>query len=549
MPLDYRQVQGPEQLDTNLPDSGASARAQALSRTFKEFTDVAANEGSKFSAEAGKQAGAAAGASGDPNYRTGWNQFSAYNTAYNNAATGQYAIESQAHADDLAERLRVEANNDPAAFQATYSAARDATLKNAPPMARAALTEIYNRNLAAGMSSISFAQATEQRNTAISSYNFGVERQTSRLAKIMSSDNPEDQALVEQEHGNLMGIIQGGVIAGIYSPAEAALKNVVAMKEATGQSFELRFDTALLNSSFGNREGVNTVLDNFTRAHQENLADTNNPVAFSEPEYNQLMSVAKQKLAQQNLADANNQKDGKTAEKAKYEQGAINLTVAMGNGTVTAAMVTRMVANREVESSVGRSVLATLKSSGGDSPPNERALAVLKADPETLKLSPAEVLKLGSINAKQQMELTSWIGTQNNGWESHPAIKDARADIAAELKKKAGGLSYQFMSDDQQREYDRTGVQFTTQMNALPVDQRDKEAPRIANNVILDSKAQDAKISAQRYENGRASLDRTYGPNGTNFKSNEDYAARVKDLDANVKKYNDQADEFRKGIK
>src|ERR1700686_1813461 len=75
---DYRRLQSPIQIDTNLPDSGAASRAEALANTFKEFAGTASAVGNKLNTLAGSQAGAAAGQ--DPNFapKTGLAAITAY---------------------------------------------------------------------------------------------------------------------------------------------------------------------------------------------------------------------------------------------------------------------------------------------------------------------------------------------------------------------------------------------------------------------------------------------------------------------------------------
>ena len=283
---DYRQLQNPAQVRTDLPSSGAAERAAELGRVFKEFSSEAINVSNTLGTQAGAIAGAAAGATGHPQYRQGLERFSAYSQAFNNAATGAYAIQAEAAADDAASRLRVEANNDPATFAATFSARRDAVVKQAPPQAQAMLTELYNKRLANGLAAISGDRATEIRNTQRNIYDEGVQRQTSRVAILQGSPNPQDQLAAEDEHAKLSALIEGGVASGLYSKAEAEAMHVNSMRAITAQVFQTQFDREL-NGPDG-ALGAVKLLDNFQSAHLTNLADKNAVPILSEPEYQKL---------------------------------------------------------------------------------------------------------------------------------------------------------------------------------------------------------------------------------------------------------------------
>src|SRR5438132_5188212 len=108
--IDYRSLQAPDQVRTDLPDSGAAARAQALHAAFKEFEDVSGNIYNQVQTHAGALAGAASGDTGHPQYREGLARLTAYGRAFNNAATGAYAVQAEAQAEDAAARRRVQAN-------------------------------------------------------------------------------------------------------------------------------------------------------------------------------------------------------------------------------------------------------------------------------------------------------------------------------------------------------------------------------------------------------------------------------------------------------
>lgn len=561
-PFDYRDVQAPTQVETNLPGSGAAERAQQLAATFKQFSGDAQDVADKINTSAGAIAGAAAGATGNPNYREGLERFTAYSRAYNHAATGAYAVQAEAAAEDDAARLRVQANNDPNTFRTTYAAVRDAVVKNAPPEAQGMLAELYNRHLAAGIAAVSGAQAEEIHQTQKATYDMGVQRAITRVATLQGSSNPQDQLQGDDEHAKLSALITGGVNAGMYSPAEGAAMQVNAARAITSQVFETQVDrelgrmsqSSMVSGGQADSGDVVKLLDNFRAMHEKNSADTNQPQILSEPEFNQLMSNAKQKLQQENLLEQYNRRSSKSAEELKLENGDRTITVAMAtpnaDPTILRTMVQDMVHTGDLKPEVGRAVLSSLQR-GADAAPNKEGLFRALNDPARFDWKPADIaakVNIGEMNWQQALELTQKIETQRQGWEGHAAIKDARASVTASLKLPPG-ITFETASDEQKKAITNAQVELTKQLNALPVDKRDGEASRIASNVALEIQAREADAKTAVYARQRGYLDKTYGPGGSSFRSDADYAARKAQLDASVKAAQDQAVQLRKGIK
>ncbi len=561
-PFDYRSVQGPEQVETNLPDNGGVARANALAETFKTFSGVASSVHDQITSHAGAIAGAAAGATGSPNYREGIERFTAYSRAYNHAATGAYAVQAEATAEDDAARLRVQANNDPSAFRTTYSAVRDAVVKNAPPEAQGMLTELYNRHLAAGIAAVSGSQAEEIHQTQKATYDMGVQRAITRVSTLQGSANPQDQLQGDDEHAKLSALITGGVNAGIYSEAEAQAMQINAARSITSQVFETQVDrelgrmsqSSIVSGGQADSGDVVKLLDNFRAMHEKNSADTNNPQILSEPEFNQLMGNAKQKLQQENLLEQYNRRTAKSAEELKLENGDRTITVAMAtpnaDPSILRTMVQDMVHTGDLKPEVGRAVLNSIQR-GPDAPVNKQGMFNAENDPARFDWKAADIaakVNRGEINWGQAIELTQKIEAQRQGWEGHAAIKDARAAVTAALKLPPG-ITFETATDEQKKSMTTAQVMLTQELNKLPVDKRDGEAPRIASNVSLEIQAKDVEAKAAIYARQRVYLEKTYAPGGSSFKSDADYESRKKQLDEAAKAAADQAVQLRKGIK
>ena len=514
-PVDYRQLQGPEQLMSaaSVPTSGRASEAEQLSQSLKQFEQSSGELASKAEAQAGSIAGAAAGATGNPNYKTGLLRLSAYSSAYNNAATGAYAMESEVHAEDLAAKLRVQANNDPTMFAQTYAAARDATVKNAPPMAQAMLTEVYNRHLAAGVAALSGSQAEEIKNTQKQIYDRDVDRSVSRVAILQGSANPQDQLQALDEHTKLIMKIDGGVNSGLYSHAEGEAMKVNATREITKQVFDTQVDRELgkMADGSGNAGDVVNLVENFRRAHEENLANPNEPAVFSETEFNQLYGLAKQKIMQQKLLDMYTKNGQKTAQQLLWEKSDAQYTALALAGHTNVTEISRAVAHGDLEPEKGRAIAGML-TRGQDVPKNDEGLYQAMHNPNRFDWSPQDIDKL-PIDGQQKIKLSASITSERDQWESHPAIKDADRHIDAELKTPPG--SFDTMSNDQKTAYIKAHDDFRKALSSVPIDQRDAKAGQVAQNVIYQRQAANADAEAAQWQSSLANAESKYGPGGS----------------------------------
>ena len=521
--VDYRQLQAPAQVDTSLPDSGAAARAAALGQAFKEFEGVSADVYKQASTQAGALAGAASGATGHPDYKTGLARFTAYSKAFNNAATGAYVAQAEAAADDAAARLRVDANKDPAVFATLYAARRDAVLKEAPALARPELMRLYNTHLAAGQAAVAGEQAEELRQEHRKVYDQGVERDISRVARLQGSANPQDQLEASDQLTQLATKIHGGVNAGVYSVAEAQAKLINAHREITAQVFETQLDTELARMHQRSEAGdpnaagdVVRLLDNFRAMHLANLANKDEPPVLSEGEFNQLFGVAKQKVMQERLQDQYMKSGAKTLEQQKEEAGARTITVAMANGASgpqLQRMVASMVASGDLHDTVGRAVLATIQH-GQDAPPDNKAMFYAENNPARFDWKPDDIANLAGLNYMQKIELTQKIESQRQGWESHAEVKDARAVLNDRLKLPSGH-NLELATDAEKKAASDAQVELTRQLKLLNPTERDAKAGQVAQNVAAEMQARSFEARAAAYARGKAYVESQYGPKGT----------------------------------
>lgn len=520
---DYRQVQAPEQVRTDLPDSGAGARAAALGSLFKEFEGISGDVYNKVQTHAGALAGAASGDTGNPQYREGLARFTAYGKAFNNAATGAYAVQAEAQADDSAARLRVQANNNPDTFATTYSAVRDAVLKTAAPDAIPMLTELYNKHLATNMAAIRGDQLMQQQQLQRQTYDEGVSRQTSRVANLQGSDNPNDQNAAADEHVKLTLLINGGVTAGLYSPAEGKAMNINAMRTITAQVFQQQVDKELARPD----GDVITLLDNFRKAHLANLADTNATPILSEPEYQKLQADATTKIREQNLLISMNKRDGRTAEQLRYEAGDKQYTSQALEGTLTDRGIDAAIRTGDLKPETARTLHAMINGGGGPSKSDPAAYARVIHDPNFLDLKGEEIAALPGVSIADKLNLVKEQERQRTHWEGTQSVKDAKNLVSNELKILPGTPSAA-MSDAQRKALGDANQEFTQLMNETDPAKRDSSAMTVARTVVKHVQQREASANVSALTTGLQSFVQRYGPASNSPMDKAAYEARLK---------------------
>lgn len=526
--IDYRSIQGPEQVRTDLPDDGAAARAEALRQSFQEFEGISANVYTKARTQAGAIAGAAAGNTGHPDYKRGFERLTAYGQAFNNAATGAYAVQAEAQADDAAARLRVEANNDPNTFRATYGAVRDAVLKTAPAEAQAVLAEVYNRRLAAGMAAISGDQAAEIRNTQRATYDEGVDKQTSRVALLQGSADPHEQLLAQDEQVKLSLLIDGGKNAGLYSKAEAQAMHINAMRQVTEQVFDTQVNRAL--ASPDSDKDVALLLDNFRAAHERNLADTSQPPILSEPEFQKLMSNATTKIREQRLLDMLLKGNNKTAEQARWDAGDKTYTSLLLHGRVTDKMLGDAVDTGDLKPETARALRMQL-AAGPVLKSNPKALLDLLHDPRLPGMSDAEIASHPGISNTDLIAAGKEAERQRNSWEGTQQVKDAIGTIGVALKVAPGSL---LVSDAEKMAAANATQEFKARLAKLPPEERLSQAAAVAQDVIKSERQREAAADLQDQLKFRDNYIKRSGPGGTNEAKKDAYQARLDQYNAEI---------------
>lgn len=510
--IDYRQLQAPTQVDTSLPDNGAAARAAELRNVFKQFEGASDELAAKASTQAGALAGAASGATGHPQYKQGLTRFNAYATAFNNAATGAYAIQAEAQADDDAARLRVQANNDPATFHTTFTAVRDAVLKTAPAQAVPMLTELYNKHLAAGMGAISGDQAAETMRLQRAAYDEGVARQTTRVGTLQGSENPQDQLAAQDEQVKLSLLIDGGVNAGLYSKAMAESMHITAARQVTSQVFSTQVDREL--SRPPELRDIVGLMERFRQMHLADMSDTTKAPTLSEPEYQKLYGDATTKIREQNLLEAYNRRNDKTAEQLRFEEGDRNLTTALLSHTLTPKMLEDGVRNQDVKPERATSLYLMLSNAGADplkSDPAAYARAV--HNPHFLDMTGDEIASLPGISRADKIGLVHQQDQRKASWEGTQASKQAIENIAVALKIPRG-QNMALLSNEQRTAFEAAHLDYVTTVAGMkPSEQQQPgKLQEAANKAIQHANQRSAQAEVDSQQLLRDAAVKMHGP-------------------------------------
>lgn len=245
--IDYRQLSGPATIDTSTFDDGSAAAASRLANSFKQFSNTASGLGAEINATEGAQAGDLAGSTGDPKFKDGFTKYTAYSQAYNNAATRSYAIRAEGDAEETAARLEIQAANDPTHFAATFGAVKDATIANAPPVARGMVADIYNKRMNEGVTRLVTGQQKEYQSAARVDVSEGIARSSDRIANWQASDDPQLHAQADDEQVKLGLMIDGAKNDGTLTDTEAQSAHIMAQRSITEQTVTYRFKNEMNN--------------------------------------------------------------------------------------------------------------------------------------------------------------------------------------------------------------------------------------------------------------------------------------------------------------
>lgn len=423
----YRDTVRPALIDTNVPSDGSAEAAESLSRSFKQFERTGQEILGDINAEQGRRAGAEAGRTNDPAFRTGMKSMTAYGRAYNDAATRSYTVQSEIAADEAATRLELEAGNNPDAFRATFGARRDAVLKEAPPEAREILGEVYDRRMAAGMQRLIGAQGAEIHKQHRSDVAEGVQRATDRIGQLRASDDPAQYAQADEEEIKMNMLIDASQRDGTLSAIEAGALKVDVSRAVTQQTVTHRF-RAELENPYGDPVGF-----------IERLKDANKKSEALPPdEEEKLVTGLLNELQEKNALVAAGLRGQNTAQKIRWELGDNFATNAMVDGTLTSNKLSQMLKDDEIDPSVARTLYNELQS-GNDKPDDERER--FSVETTLLEHTEAEIGQNARLSWKTRRELIEKRRQLANTWRNTQQAREGAERIDRALGIPSGGMT------------------------------------------------------------------------------------------------------------
>jgi hypothetical protein len=470
---DYRSVQAPAQVmePWRLPQNGQADAAHELSQTFMQFSKQAKDVSDTAFTKLGDQQGSAAGASGNPNYVTGLGALTPYAQAYNNSATRSYAIQAEATAEDTASTLQVQANNNPTTFAATYGAARDATVKAAPPQAQAVITDMYNKRMASGLAALSHGQATEIQQSQRVDLSEGIARQTALVAQLQAKGDPGSMQQADEENVKLHMLINSGQNDGTLSTTEAVAARQDSMRQITSQTVQAQFNTVLRDPQGDPVKFIQGLQD----------ANLKNPTLPPEEEA-KLVDSLFTAMHQNNILTATDKREGKSAEQLRYEQGDQAYTTALLKGQLTSQQLAQAVQSQQLKPERATALMDQLKS-GDVMKSDPHTLYDMKTDPNFLSMPVSQITAKPNISWADKADLVQEQQKRNASWEGTQNSKEARARIDRALGIVPGTITAA-LTDDEKRQRQTANTLWYDQMSKLDPAQRDGSAIPTAQGVI-----------------------------------------------------------------
>lgn len=436
VPSTYRDQIAPTQLNTFPVDDGGAARAEALADTFRSSGNTAFQVGTKIRTQEGQDAGQVAGASGKPDFKTGFKSLTAFGTAYNDAATRSYAIKADGDAAVTAARLEAESNNDPELFKTTLTAARDATLAAAPPEARGILADIYNQRLSAGYVRVQGAQMAEIHKQAVATLSDGVDQQIATTAEKLASRDPivREQGVIEHEKGTMM--IDAARLDGTISDAQAdALHQSMTFEVIKGT--HLAEFKQVLDDPHGDPAAYIQNLDD------RNKTDNALPPDEEEKLHASLMAT----MRDHNALIAEGQRGDAAAQKARWDAGEKDVTEKLLQYRLTDSYLLHKLQSGDLDPQIARTLRSTLHSPEAEKS-NPAKLQYYSLN--LLGVSETDILADPGLTRADQTTLIQKRRTETapDAWQSTQEAHTARDRIDRALKIIPGSIDAKMMIAD-----------------------------------------------------------------------------------------------------
>lgn len=520
MAVRYRDFEAPTLIDTTLLENGDSEAAASLARAFKQFEGIAVEPAARLRSQLGEREGAAAGASGNPEFRSGASSLTAHGQAYNNAALRSYAIRAEVDAEDQAARLEAEAANDPAAFAEKFNAVRDATIKNAPPEARAALSTIYTRRGGEASARLIAAQANERHAQARSDLSEGVARTVDRIAYLQASDDPAKLVEAEEEQVKLTLLIDGAHNDRTLTTTERQALHVQTQRSIVANTVVARFRKELDNP-------YGSPVSFIEKLRKQNRTSEALPPDEEEKLVDSLLSELREKNALESAAMS----AAARAAQLRYEEGDREATDKLLSGQLTVGYLRTAVAAQRLDPTVARTLLNELQS--GDTAADDPKVA-FDARTNLLNYSEDELRTMKGLTWKTRGELLLKRREEAEGWKGTQTAREAQDRIDRALGIVPGTMMAA-LSPEEKRQRNDALTQWYDEVNKLDPAERQANVIPLAENVIgrfirknKAQEAQDLRAAKQRF------LEKSGPPENMGEEQRKKYNERIQRIDADI---------------
>lgn len=273
-PTRYRQLQSPVGVDVLNTDTGGDQAARALSDAFSNFANVGTHLIGENRADQGAVEGAAAGAAGTPQPRSGFFGHTAYGQAYNSSAEAAYAAKMATDIDTEFNQYEQDYEGDLAGYTTVAKSYAEGLMAEVPAEYRTRVEQALNVRSAASGAKIRGQQIADQRDQQAADFMAGQDSKA-KIALAAAEHLPREQgdaalaAAVADNAAGLQAMVDGHVIS-----ATTAVK--------WGAAFSASLDEGLFAARTSNvvEELMNVARVDFEKGDKlliERLADPNLP--------------------------------------------------------------------------------------------------------------------------------------------------------------------------------------------------------------------------------------------------------------------------------
>lgn len=471
--------------------SGGSEQALQTAQVFSNFSRQAASVGNVFRAEAGAREGAEAGASGDPQLRTGLRSLSSYGKAYNNAALRSYAIRSEQDLEQQAARLEVEAGTNPQAFLTAMEEVQKATIENAPLEARAVLQELYTSRTTQGLARIQAGLATELREEDRTLVNERIESLTDEIASLKAQDTQAAFIESQVKEGQLSALIAASSADNTISETEAAQALRAADRKIVFSTVMERFKNEI-DSPYGDPIGF---IEDLKAANRESDA-------LPSEDEQRLENAMLAELRERNSLASMRESLTMSARTARHLAGDRNATMELLAGNLSQQDLLRKVSNDEISSGMARTFLNELQSQAtAPARSDQRELATVRLN--LLNTSEADIVSNPLLTYDDRADLILQRRNEEAGWKGTQRAREAFARIDRALGI-VPGTNINMLSTEEREARDVALTRLYDVVDALPPEERDGavllEADRVITTVIRENASTELERQQQELE-------------------------------------------------